>query len=164
MSRTSRHLIVDGYNLIHSLPATRSLMRQGLIPAREALVNLARAIHDADKIRVTVVFDGPSAQLTFEEPTGEGTFVVIYGTAEISADGIIEQLSAKRGRGEEIVVASEDRMIGESVLANGGSILVGADFAAWYEASVRRKGEQIRQIRRKNRECFGSNLGDLLGD
>ncbi len=160
----SRHLIIDGYNLIHAVPEWKCLARGDLAPAREALANVARAIHDADGIRVTVVFDGPADRLTIERPTGQQTFSLIYATAELSADGVIEQLCGKARRGEDLWVATGDNMIAESARANNVAVLTVEDFICWHGFSTGRKRDQIKEFRRMNRKEFGSSLGDFFGD
>lgn len=158
----NRHLIIDGYNLIHAVPEWKRLAKAGLAASREALVVAARAIHDADGIRVTVVFDGPAARLTVERPTGEVSFSLVYAPAELSADGLIEQLCGKAAPGGDLWVATGDNMIAESARANRATVLTAVDFVHWYERSTGRKREQIRRVRSENRKDFGSRLGDLF--
>jgi len=158
----NRHLIIDGYNLIHAVPEWKLLAARGLAPAREAVANAARAIHDADGIRVTVVFDGPADRLTIERPTGQESFSLVYATADLSADGVIEQLCGKARPGDDLWVATGDNMIGESARANRAAVLTAPDFLAWYQRSTGRKREQIQHYRRQNRRDFGASLGDFL--
>jgi uncharacterized protein len=109
-----RVLIVDGYNVIHAWPELKRLLRdRGGDDARAALVQALSAYASQTGVEVTVVFDAHS------RPGGEASSELIDGvtvrfaTSTRSADHVIERLAyqaARAQRGDDVVVATDDRL------------------------------------------------------
>ena len=55
---SAKHLLVDGPNILHAWPELRSLLRRDRSAARSQLTGRLAAIHDAEAVRLTLVFDG----------------------------------------------------------------------------------------------------------
>ena len=118
-----RALIVDGYNIIHALPALkRALTEHGLQESRQRLIDALAAYAAHGEVRVTVVFDAGTRR------SGEPTVEVIdgvtirFGTQRSTADHIIERLAyqaSRRGEGADLVVATDDRLQRDVVSAMG---------------------------------------------
>ena len=49
------HLLIDGYNVILGLPHLEKIFQRDKEQARDELGRIARNIHDADAVRVTIV-------------------------------------------------------------------------------------------------------------
>src|SRR5690554_4947143 len=86
------HLLIDGYNVIHSWPDLKRLMKDSPDAACNQLFERVRVIHDQDGCRVSVVFDGNRNAIEVEHPTGQDALSRIYAPADLSADGVIEQI------------------------------------------------------------------------
>jgi predicted RNA-binding protein with PIN domain len=152
---TKRYLLVDAYNVIHAVPALRARLADGLDAARDALAEAVRAIRDAEDLHAVVVLDSGGDRVSAERPAGEDRFEFLYAPAALSADGVIERLAARAGSGAEVVVASADRMVRESVRASGGTAITPEELMEWArgcerrlaEAAARRRAENARQWR-----------------
>ncbi|TMB93086.1 MAG: hypothetical protein E6J45_00610 [Chloroflexi bacterium] len=118
-----RALIVDGYNIIHALPALkRALLEHGLQESRRRLIDALAAYAADGDVRVTVVFDAGARRSG--EPTVEVVdgVTVRFGTQRSTADHIIERLAyqaSRRGEGIDLVVATDDRLQRDVVSAMG---------------------------------------------
>jgi uncharacterized protein len=127
----SRHLLVDGANILHAWAPGRAIARRDLEAARSQLVQRLAAIHDEERVRVTVVFDGRGPELTIERPSDEVTFSVVRTPAGTTADDVIERLAAQAAEPAACVVATEDRGERETVTAAGAAVIRAADLETW---------------------------------
>ncbi len=123
MDAQCRHLLIDGYNVIHSWPRLRKYLRRGGEVARARLVEQVRVLHDVEGIRVTIVFDGRGDDIEIERPTPDLTFSVIFSPRGLSADGVIEQLVGTARSPESIQVSTRDNLMRETVRALGAESL-----------------------------------------
>lgn len=118
----SRHLIIDGYNVVHQWPELKTHLRGGAV-ARERLVEAVRMIHDVEAVRVTVVFDGAGQDIEIERPGEDLTFSVVYSPAGMSADAVIERMVEVAESREAIHVVTRDNLERETVQAMGAFAL-----------------------------------------
>ncbi len=149
MTAPGRHLLIDGYNVIHHWPHLKKELREGGEVARARLVNAVQVIHDVEKIRVTIVFDGKGDDIEIERPSGDLSFSVIYSPKGMSADGVIEQLVGVSEHPENVQVATRDNLERETVEALGASSLSPQDLADWVSRCETRLALELR--RRKAR-------------
>ena len=117
MRSRARYLIVDGHSVIFAWPELRKLHARRSSLAREALVKQLRDYQDWTGVRVVVVFDGKGKKV---EATSEPADVqIFYSRSGQSADAIIERLASKYAKHYELVVATSDSMVVETVNACG---------------------------------------------
>jgi len=135
----SRHLLVDGANVLRAWPDARSLVTRDRAAARTLLIHRLAPIHDGEQIRLTIVFDGRGSELVVERPSNQLTFSVIYTPSALTADDVIEQMVANSADPKDCLVATDDRAERETVLATGATTLSASDLALWAE----RAGTQI---------------------
>lgn len=102
---------------------------------RERLVDDLRVIHDAEPLRMTIVFDGKGNTVTVERPTNNLTFSVVYTPSGMSADELIEQLVQKTDKATEVTVFSRDNLIAAAVRAYGGFLLPPEALWEWIDRS-----------------------------
>lgn len=120
----SKHLLIDGYNIVHAWPALRRVMKtEGRDVARAQLVERVRVLHDFDRMRVSVVFDGRGADIAIERPTRHLTFSVLYTPAGMTADDLIEQLATHASEPDSVLVATADRAEGDTISAAGARLM-----------------------------------------
>jgi predicted RNA-binding protein with PIN domain len=111
------YLIVDGHSIIFGWPELRKLHARRSSLAREALLKQLRDYQDWTGVHVVVVFDGKGKNV---EATSEPAEVqIFYSRTGQSADAIIERLASKYARKYELVVATSDSMVAETVNACG---------------------------------------------
>src|ERR1043166_10165058 len=117
MQSRARYLIVDGHSVIFAWPELRKLHAQRSSLAREALVKRLRDYQDWTGVHVVVVFDGKGKKV---EATSEPAEVqIFYSRSGQSADAIIERLASKYAKQYELVIATSDSMVAETVNACG---------------------------------------------
>jgi len=104
-----KHLIIDGYNLIHSHPVLKKIIQaHGSDAARDALIKEISILHDYEGWRVTVVFDGRGEGMGVEYPLKHRTFGCVFSPTGISADEVIQSLVEKFATRDELAVATCD--------------------------------------------------------
>lgn len=143
MTLIGKHLLIDGYNVIHEVESLARILSLSPEAACEALIERARTIHDEEGIRVTVVFDGKEERLQLDRPCGRTSFSVIYSPRGLSADGVIEQLLTKAASPEDVTVATRDRMIREVAAARGAFSIDGQGFEDWVDRCGQRTQRRI---------------------
>jgi len=149
-----KHLLVDGPNILHAWPQLRKLLRRDRDAARSQLVRRLAAIHDAEGVRVTVVFDGRGSELVFERPSQQETFTVIFTPSKLTADDVIEQLIARSAEPGCCEVATADNAERRTAEGLGASVLTPEDLAAWCGRAEQRLGAQVIGLRKRNAEEF----------
>jgi|TARA_B100000315_G_C14543613_1_gene572141 predicted RNA-binding protein with PIN domain len=108
--------IIDGFNLIHKVPALKS----ALTPQR-ALIDYIRRrrLTGSKNNRVIIVFDG---NMVSDIKRKESGFEVFF-SGQGSADEIIKsKVSATKGK-SEIIVVTDDRQIRDFILREGARAL-----------------------------------------
>ncbi len=133
-----RLLVVDGHSAIFALDELREL-HQG--PARHRarieLVRRLRDLGDRSGWAVVVVFDGRRTERNFEGGKEDG-IMVVYSKGTETADTVVERIAARFSmKGDEVRVASNDRMVLTTALAFGATGIRIADLEDWM---VRERG------------------------
>jgi len=133
---SARYLVVDGHSVIFAWNDLRKLHQQNRAAARKALSERLQVLHDSTAWRVTLVLDGTHGTAI---PTGVrrvNDMVVVYATADQTADSIIERLVASSGRAAQVTVITADeaeRLLVESLGAMTAS-------PAWLREEMEREG------------------------
>ncbi|MFP6899548.1 MAG: NYN domain-containing protein, partial [Opitutales bacterium] len=117
------HLLVDGYNVIFGLPQLMEIFRRDKERARDELARVARNIHDADAIRVTLVFDGAGSDHEIVRPGKELTFSFLFTAASSTADEVIQGILAQEMEPASVTVVTKDQAIVHATLEAGGIIM-----------------------------------------
>ena len=118
MQSRARYLIVDGHSVIFAWPELRKLHARRSSLAREALLKQLRDYQDWTGVRVVAVFDGKGKNVGATSDPEE--VQVFYSRSGQSADAIIERLASKYAKQYDLVVATSDSMVAETVNACGG--------------------------------------------
>ena len=117
MQSRPRYLIVDGHSVIFAWPELRKLHARRSSLAREALLKQLRDYQDWTGVHVVVVFDGKGKKV--DAISNPSEVQVFYSRSGQSADAIIERLANKYAKRYELVVATSDSMVAETVNACG---------------------------------------------
>jgi len=134
-----RYLIIDAYNVIHSMSDLRKALKQSLENACDRLTKKSMWVHDAEDINTILVFDSNKESLEALYPLGEKkTFEIIYAPARLSADGVIEQLLTRIFKPERVTVVSNDGMVCESARVNQANVLSAREFYEWSDTCKER--------------------------
>jgi predicted RNA-binding protein with PIN domain len=86
------------------------------------------------------------------------TFEYIYAAADVSADGVIEQLVARMKTPESATVVSDDRMVRESIRASGGLAMRPEELFAWARACDTRLRQDAERRSRALSKDFRNGL------
>jgi predicted RNA-binding protein with PIN domain len=95
-------IIIDGYNLLKSLPHVQGITVQGLV---KKLIKYAQQKNHI----IILVFDGGASSWPFK--IYEGTITITYSGTKISADAVIKGLMEEECKGKECLIVSSDREI-----------------------------------------------------
>lgn len=144
------HLLVDGYNLAHAWPEVREQVGRRLDVAVALVVERVRVIHDVLGWLVTVVFDGRGDRLSLEHPGGVETLTVVFSATGETADAVIERMLARAPDRSGWIVATNDRALGHSAVANGATVLSAGEMAAWAERTEGRAAGWAQRKRLAN--------------
>ncbi len=161
--RYAGHLLVDGYNIIHQWPFLRTVLEDyGIAAARAQLGEWVRIIHDMDNYRVTLVFDGRGPKPEIERPERELTYSFLFTPSGVTADEIIEQLVCTAKNPLDIVVATRDNLLTETVGANGGRTVGPDALLEWIQGcrirAARMIGEHNRQTQGRWRNARNADM------
>lgn len=130
MRMVARHVIVDGYNVIHATGRYRALADRDIEAARISLIADVAAYAEGEST-ATVVFDGatnPESQGRPHEVAGVRVVFSAYGR---DADSVIEDLAGEyRRAGEEVVVVTSDAQTQWVVMGQGATRMSSAELTS----------------------------------
>jgi uncharacterized protein len=147
---SEKHLLVDGSNILHAWPEMRSLEKRDRDAARARLSEKIRLLHDFEKYRVTLVFDGRGTETVVEHPSGESSFTHIFTPSHLTADDVIEHLVAQSSNPSECQVATDDRAERQTVEASGGASMSANDLLEWIARAENRQRAKVSGLERRN--------------
>lgn len=156
------HLLIDGYNVILGLPELKEIFGHDKERARDELARIARAIHDGDGVRVTLVFDGAGVDHEIVRPGKELTFSYLFASASTTADGVIEGLLANETEPSTVTVVTKDRAILHATLEAGAGVMNPEDMVKWADQSASEERDRAARTRPSGAEGFGTDLNALL--
>lgn len=127
-----RLLIVDGHSAVFGIDDLRALHHgPKRYMARLELVKRLRDLGDRSGWSVVVVFDGRQGERSYEGGAAEGVMVV-YSKGTETADAVVERLAARFAeKGDEVRVASNDRMVLTTALSFNAHGMTIADLEDW---------------------------------
>jgi predicted RNA-binding protein with PIN domain len=153
-----RYLLIDAYNVICATDSLREIMQAELDTARDQLAEIVRSIHDAEGVHVALVLDSRKDTLEVEHPYKVKTFEYLYAPAALSADGVIERMVARVNNPHDSTVVSNDRMVRESVRANGAIALRPEELFEWARGCEARLVQDARRRNAANAKNFKNGL------
>ena len=156
------HLLIDGYNVILGLPELKEIFRFDKEKARDELARIARAIHDGEGSRVTLVFDGSGVDHEIIRPGKELTFSYLFSSASSTADLVIEGLLSSEADPSSVTVVTRDRAILHSALEEGALVMDPEDMLKWSDQSAAQEKNRAADTRPSGSDQFGIDLNGLL--
>lgn len=140
-----RHVIVDGYNVLHADAGYQRLAERDIDAARARLVEDV-AGWTAGEGRAFVVFDGAANPISTGRPHHVAGVAVIFSPAGVDADSVIESLAHRfRSEGHTVIVATSDAETQNAVMGSGAVRMSSAELA-----------RELRQSREETRTHGGS--------
>ncbi len=124
-----RHLIVDGYNVLHADAVYERLAERDVDAARARLVEDVSA-WAAGESRAFVVFDGAGNPASTGRPHHVAGVAVVFSPSGVEADSVIESLAHRfRAEGHDVVVATSDAQTQYAVMGAGAVRMSSAELA-----------------------------------
>lgn len=155
MTAGQRHLLVDGYNVLHQWPRGKAFLRRGqLAAARDYLAAEVRVLHDREGLRVTLVFDGKGEKVELERPYEDLTFSFLYAPSGLSADAVIEQLVSGAGDPSQCLVITQDSLERETLQVAGATVMGPDDLAAWVRQAEGRLAGELQKRKQESHEWW----------
>lgn len=146
----TKHLIVDGYNIIHAWQHTANWLALNIEIARDELANLLHPIHDLDHTRITIVFDGKGKDIEIIRPVKKQlTFSFLFTPNSSSADGLILHLVEASKNPSTITVATQDFALKSMVSQSGAHTLSPESLYEWV---LRTRQNQQQLLNKKHKE------------
>ena len=105
--------------MLYAFDSTRGLMKEEIGVARERLIDELGAFQAYTGERMIVVFDGYKRTDNPGSVSGRGMFQVIYTATGETADERIEKLAHELRNSCELIVASSDGLVQNSVFSQG---------------------------------------------
>lgn len=112
-------IVIDGYNFIYRARDITGWLPDDLQGRRRRLIRMLESISGRLAERITIVFDGKNTESVNDETTTQ--VEVIFAPADKTADTIIEQMVAKSGCPEKILVVTSDRAERQNVESAGAA-------------------------------------------
>jgi predicted RNA-binding protein with PIN domain len=154
-------LIVDGYNVIHSLERYRAPREAAIESAVQSLLADLIDLAAANELEVVLVLDGrgEGSQARF------GGVKVVYSRAGQSADSFIERL-AYRGTGSDQAVCTSDHAQQKAVSRPGTRVMTPKHLGAMIEEQAvertdRTAGAYFRPLEERLPESMRKRLDDF---
>lgn len=157
MMAGARYLLIDAYNVICATDHLRDQLAGNLDGVRDQLAEQARAILDAEGVRVAMILDSPNDQLQVEHPFGSDRFEYLYAPAALAADGVIERIIQRASSPGDVTVVSNDNMIREATRARAIALRP-EELFEWIDACERRLSADARRRSQANAKDFRNGL------
>ena len=103
------HYLIDGYNVIHSIPSLHKTLLHDAETSRELLIYSVSQLTHLKKIRCSIVFDGTAPEVTRKQSL-HAPVHVLY-SFPLSADKKIKDMIEQSKHRSTLVVISSDREI-----------------------------------------------------
>lgn len=153
------YVIIDGYNLLHTLGTRRSLGGPGnLQRAREHLAGrIAAQMSPEERSRTTIVFDANNESRNCPSATVVQGIEVLFARDFDDADSMIEHLVKKHSTPQSLVVVSNDRRVRQAADRRRARAV---DCESWFEGLMRKSppetatdaGQDVEEIKLRDRE------------
>lgn len=140
-----RVMIVDGHSMIFQWPDLRTLHQGNTAAARNRLIEILARYKDAEGLHMVVVFDGSQARTHNESP--EEGLQIFYAQAGVTADSIIERLTAKYAQEFEIIVATDDHLERTTISSFGASWISSSQLAGQIREARADLDKRLRKLR-----------------
>jgi predicted RNA-binding protein with PIN domain len=154
-------ILVDSCNLIHRIPSYRVRLAEGVDVLSRQLLDELRLLHDLEHWELHLVVDGKGERLEQVLVDGMAGLSIIFTASGQTADTVIESWLLRLDDAWTVRVATEDRTIRHTALAQGAEPLSASELMDWV-GRVRQRFQraQQRQLRDSDSD-FGNRLEGL---
>ena len=147
----SSYLIVDGYNIINKWPRLVKAKNLSIESGRDELYRLVQAYCDNKGVDGVIVYDGKSAERTFEN----GNPAVIYSAKGESADTVIESLIYNISDKSSVRLVTDDRNEANVAMGMGAFVISAKAFESEIKKTI---ADTAKSIRNNDTSSFTKRL------
>lgn len=104
-------IIIDGYNVLHRVPALERLLEKGLEPARVELILLVRSLLTRKNVEAVLVFDGDRPGMRSQSAAGTRRLQVLFSSQTHKADDLIRSMLEQESKPARLTLVSDDNEI-----------------------------------------------------
>jgi len=104
-----QHVIIDGYNVINTIPSLKKSLSHHPETARELLIHSVSQITYRQKFRATIVFDGSSPDST--HPDLRAPVHVVYSFPITADERIMQMIEQSKDRSKLIIISSDREIL-----------------------------------------------------
>lgn len=115
------YLIVDGYNMIYDWTDLKQLSRENIDLARNQLIHYLINYTGYKNWKLLVVFDAYRIKDSSTRNSIKGNTTIVYTRYNQTADSYIEKIVPELKNSYNLIVATSDGLIQNSILAQGAS-------------------------------------------
>lgn len=137
------HLIIDGYNLLHTTQSLSHLHSIQLRRERDRLIDQLSIYQKRKPSRITVVFDGWLGGWATEERETQKGIEIIYSRLGEKADEVIKRLIMDKG--SEAIIITSDREISRFAERMEAAVISSGQFQEKLELSSDRVEESFEE-------------------
>ncbi len=116
-------VIIDGYNVIYSVPELAARASQDLAEARAALVQRLASYVSRRRVEVVVVFDGSTVSPAAVPGASPPGVRVLFSRPPANADSVIEHLIGTEARPRNLTLVTGDRHLIQVAQGRGAKVL-----------------------------------------
>jgi predicted RNA-binding protein with PIN domain len=154
-------LLVDGYNIIYAHPELAATIEQDQDAAREGLLRELSPLASPDYYElVMVVFDAAGSSQPEPVVQERGGMTVVFTRRQQSADTFIERVVRRLVPGNEVVVATSDRLLLSLVSGFGARTIDGRSLLGMTTEALQETREEIKRMAAGSR----ANLEDRVSE
>ncbi len=148
MQRSQKHLIVDGWNVIHSDQKMKHAFTNfGQEGAKKLLSDSLAPIHDCLGYKLTIVYDGKGEDISIEKIGRQSTFTEVYTPSCLSADEFIEQMCANAKQPNSLLIASRDNLIRLSARGFKIECITSQQLLEWAKNSAKNLNTKVAELK-----------------
>jgi predicted RNA-binding protein with PIN domain len=136
-------IIVDGYNVIFTIPALHGLVEQSLEEARDRLLRSIQSYLIRRRVQITVIFDGTQPEFSGPQPRFSSRLTVLFSRSPFKADPMIKELIRREGRSNASSVVTLDNDILQFARNHGIASLSPQEF--FDRISIRPESQQLSE-------------------
>lgn len=114
--------IIDGYNMLHTVPELRRLLEKSLESARNQLETWLQSYLGSRQVKIILVYDGQWQSKQFASPA-RTHFQILFSRSPQTADDLIKQLIAKSRESRKFTVVTRDTAIVRFAKAHHAQVL-----------------------------------------
>ena len=114
-------LIVDGYNMIYDWSDLQKLIREDIEMARDQLIHYLVNYTGYKNWKLLLVFDAYRIKSNTSRNYSKGNTTIVYTRYNQTADSYIEKIVPELKKEYQIIVATSDGLIQNSILAQGAT-------------------------------------------